>query len=453
MKYIQLDYTYMMDFVREKDILKMQSKVTDVHKVIEERTGIGGDFLGWLDLAHRMPVSELESIVKTAEEIQKTSDIFVVIGIGGSYLGARAVIDSLSHSFHNALPHKSPQIFFAGQNMSGKYYEDLKEVLMNKRLTVNVISKSGTTTEPALALRYFRDLMQSVMASGQVKQRIIATTDAAKGSLKKMADQEGYRTFVIPDDVGGRYSVLTPVGLLPVAVAGININELLQGARDMEAYLKEPDLKKNPAYMYAVIRNSMYASGKAIEIMANFDPSLHFFSEWWKQLYGESEGKDNKGIYPASVDYSTDLHSMGQWVQQGARNIFETFLWIEKSRSGAAVPTLQNDLDGFNFLSGKTFDFVNEKAYQGVTLAHHDGRVPNMSVMIPEMNAYYLGQLIYFFEKACAMSGYLLRVNPFDQPGVEAYKSNMFALLGKKGFEEKNKELMETLKTIERRVV
>ncbi|MBX7152506.1 glucose-6-phosphate isomerase [bacterium] len=453
MKYIQLDYTYMMDFVREKDILKMQSKVTDVHKVIEERTGIGGDFLGWLDLGHRMPVSELESIVKTAEEIQKTSDILVVIGIGGSYLGARSVIDSLSHSFHNVLPHKSPQIFFAGQNMSGKYYEDLKEVLMNKRVTVNVISKSGTTTEPALALRYFRDIMQSVMASGQVKQRIIATTDAAKGSLKKMADQEGYRTFVIPDDVGGRYSVLTPVGLLPIAVAGININELLQGARDMEAYLKEPDLKKNPAYMYAVIRNSMYASGKAIEIMANFDPSLHYFSEWWKQLYGESEGKDNKGIYPASVDYSTDLHSMGQWVQQGARNIFETFLWIEKPRSQSAVPSLQNDLDGFNFLSGKTFDFVNEKAYQGVTLAHHDGRVPNMTVSIPEMNAYYLGQLIYFFEKACAMSGYLLRVNPFDQPGVEAYKSNMFALLGKKGFEEKNKELIETLKTIERRVV
>jgi glucose-6-phosphate isomerase len=337
--------------------------------------------------------------------------------------------------------------------MSAKYYEDFKEVLMNKRVSVNVISKSGTTTEPALGLRYLRDLMSQNMSKEQVRQRIVATTDKAKGSLKTMADKEGYTQFVIPDDIGGRYSVLTPVGLLPIAAAGINIGDLLQGARDMEKTLKDPSLKANPAYMYAAIRNLMYTNGKAIEILTNFDPSLHYVSEWWKQLYGESEGKENKSIYPASVDYSTDLHSMGQWVQQGARNIYETFLWVEKSRGQASIPALEEDLDGFNFLSGKSFDFVNRKAYEGVTLAHHDGRVPNMTVNLPELNAYYLGQMIYFFEKACAMSGYLLRVNPFDQPGVEAYKTNMFALLGKKGYEEKSKELNTILSKTERKVV
>ena len=453
MKNIQLDYTYILDFVKEKDIQKMQVKVNEVHKVIEDRTGIGNDFLGWLDLPSRVTMSEMDKINKVAEDIRKHSDILVVIGIGGSYLGAKSVIDALSHSFHNNLPHKTPQIYFAGQNMSAKYYEDLKEVLMNKRVSVNVISKSGTTTEPALGLRYLRDLMSQNMSKEQVRQRIIATTDKAKGSLKTMADKEGYTQFVIPDDVGGRYSVLTPVGLLPIAAAGIHIGELLQGARDMEKLLKNPDLKSNPAYMYATIRNLMYTNGKAIEILTNFDPSLHYVSEWWKQLFGESEGKDNKSIYPASVDYSTDLHSMGQWVQQGTRNIYETFLWVEKSRGNALVPSLEEDLDGFNFLAGKSFDHVNRKAYEGVTLAHHDGNVPNMTVTLPELNAYYLGQMIYFFEKACAMSGYLLRVNPFDQPGVEAYKTNMFALLGKKGYEEKSKELNAILAKTERKIV
>ncbi len=453
MKTIQLDYTYVLDFIKEKELLKMQTKVDEVHGVIEERTGIGNDYMGWLDLASRTTSDEIDRINKVAEEVQKSSDILVVIGIGGSYLGARAVIDALSHSFHNCLPQKSPKVFFAGQNISGKYLEDLKDVLENKRVSVNVISKSGTTTEPALALRYFRNLMSGVMAKGQMAQRIIATTDQSKGSLKKMADQEGYKSFAIPDNVGGRYSVLTPVGLIPIAAAGVNIGELLQGARDMEKFLKNPDLKSNPSYMYAVIRYLMYSNGKTAELLANFDPSLHYFSEWWKQLYGESEGKDNKSLYPASVDYSTDLHSMGQWIQQGTRNIFETILWVEKSRSGAQVPALDQDIDGFNFLSGQTFDHVNRKAYEGVTLAHHDGRVPNMTVNIPELNAYYLGQLIYFFEKACAMSGYLLRVNPFDQPGVEAYKSNMFALLGKKGYEEKTKELNTVLSKIERKIV
>lgn len=453
MQRLRLDYTYVLDFIREKDIAKLQSKVDDVHKVIEDRTGIGGEFLGWLDLPHRHSIKELEDIVRTAEEVRKNSDVFVVIGIGGSYLGARAVIDALSHSFHAHLPQKTPQVVFAGHHMSGRYYDDLRELVANKRITVNVISKSGTTTEPALALRYIRDQMLEVMASGQVKQRIIATTDEKKGALRKMAETDGFKTYTIPDDVGGRYSVLTPVGLLPIAVAGININELLQGARDMADQLRSAKLSENPAYLYATIRYLMYSNGKGTEILANFNPSLHYFSEWWKQLYGESEGKDNKSLYPASVDYSTDLHSMGQWVQQGTRNIFETILWVERSSALSTIPRLDGDPDGFNFLEGKTFDFVNERAFQGVTLAHRDGRVPNMSVLIPELNAYYMGQLIYFFEKACAMSGYLLRVNPFDQPGVEAYKTNMFALLGKKGFEEKSSELTELLRKIERKII
>ncbi|MCB0831899.1 MAG: glucose-6-phosphate isomerase [Bacteroidetes bacterium] len=454
MSKIQLDYSYVTDFIKEKDLHKMQTKVTEVHQVIEDRTGIGSDFLGWLDLPNRVKIADLERINRVADDVRKNSDVLVVIGIGGSYLGAKAVIDALSHSFHNSLPNKTPQVFFAGQNMSAKYYDDLKDVLLNRKVSVNVISKSGTTTEPALGLRYLRDILSGSMAKEQVRQRIIATTDESKGSLKKMADKEGYETFVIPDDVGGRYSVLTPVGLLPIAVAGININELLQGARDMEKLLKEPDIMKNPAYMYAAIRFMLHTTGnKAIEILTNFDPSLHYFSEWWKQLYGESEGKDNKSLYPASVDFSTDLHSMGQWIQQGTRNIFETFLWVEKSRGGAQVPKLDEDTDGFNFLAGQNFDAVNRKAYEGVTLAHHDGKVPNMTVLIPEMNAYYMGQLIFFFEKACAMSGYLLRVNPFDQPGVEAYKSNMFALLGKAGFEAKAKEVNEHLKSVQRKIV
>ncbi len=453
MSFLRLDYTYMLDFIREKDIVKMQSKVDDIHKIIDDRTGVGSEFLGWLDLPHKYTAHELEDLMRTAEDIQKSSDVFVVIGIGGSYLGAKSVIDALAHSFHASLPQKTPQIIFAGHHMSGKYLGDLKDLLQNKRISVNVISKSGTTTEPALALRFLKDAMLSVMASGQVKQRIVATTDANKGALKKMAETDGWKTYVIPDDVGGRYSVLTPVGLLPIAVSGVNINELLQGARDMADRLRDPSLKTNPAYMYAVLRYLMYSNGKAIEILANFEPSLHYFAEWWKQLYGESEGKENRSLYPASVDYSTDLHSMGQWVQQGSRNIFETLLWIEGQKGKATVPALESDTDGFNFLSGKEFDFVNERAYQGVALAHRDGRVPNMTVLIPELSPYYVGQLIFFFEKACAMSGYLLRVNPFDQPGVEAYKSNMFALLGKKGYEDKTRELTDLLNKIDRKIV
>ncbi|MCK6542463.1 glucose-6-phosphate isomerase [bacterium] len=453
MNRIQLDYTYVMPFLKEEEIFGMQAKVNDVHKMIEQRTGAGNDFLGWLDLASKFPSALVEDIAKTAEDIRKTSDILITIGIGGSYLGAKAVIDALTHSFNNNIPYKTPQVYFAGQNMSGRYLRDLTEVIQNKRVAVNVISKSGTTTEPALALRYFRKIMSDAMSKMQVSQRIFATTDAARGSLKKLAEKEGYKCYVIPDDVGGRYSVLTPVGLLPIAVAGVDIRALLQGAADMEKILSNPDLKSNPAYVYAVIRNLMYSKGKAIEILANFEPSLHYVSEWWKQLYGESEGKDHKSIYPASVDFSTDLHSMGQWVQQGTRNIYETFLWVDKAQSDTSVPDLEGDVDGFNFLTGQTFEYVNKKAYEGVTLAHRDGEVPNMTVHLPELNAYYLGQMIFFFEKACAMSGYLLGVNPFDQPGVEAYKTNMFALLGKKGYEEKSKELNAVLGQMQRKKI
>ncbi len=453
MKSIQVDYTHVLDFLTEQEIFGCQADVDRVHAVVEKRTGAGNDFLGWLDLSGRMPEQEVDRIIQVADEIRKTSDALVVIGIGGSYLGARAVIEALSHSFHNSLPHKVPQIFFAGHQMSGRYYEHMTEALVNKRVFVNVISKSGTTTEPALGLRYLRALLEAGMSKEQAARRIVATTDEKRGSLKTMADEEGYRTFIIPDDVGGRYSVLTPVGLLPIAAAGVDIRALLQGARDMEKITQDARLKNNAAYTYAVIRYRMYQKGKAIEILANFDPSLHFISEWWKQLYGESEGKDHKSLYPASVDFSTDLHSMGQWIQQGTRNIFETFLWSDEPRSGAQIPGLDKDLDGFNFLTGCTFDYVNGKAFEGVALAHRDGQVPNLAVRLPELNAYYLGQMIYFFEKACAISGYLIGVNPFDQPGVEAYKTNMFALLGKKGYEARAAELGRRIGNIERKTV
>ncbi len=453
MKNVQVDYTHVLDFLKEDDIFGLQKEVDRAHSIVEERSGAGSDFLGWLDLASRTSAEEVDRIAKLGEEIRKTSDILVVIGIGGSYLGAKAVIDAMAHSFHNALPYKIPQVVFAGQNMSGKYYEDLKELLQNKRVFVNVISKSGTTTEPALGLRLLREHLEATMSREQAGRRIVATTDAKRGSLKTMADSEGYRTFVIPDDVGGRYSVLTPVGLIPIAAAGVDIQQLLKGARDMEELLKNADLRKNPAYVYAAIRYLMYTKGKAIEILANFDPSLHYISEWWKQLYGESEGKDHKSLFPASVDFSTDLHSMGQWIQQGTRNIFETFLWIDSERSKTAVPKLAQDADGFNFLAGRTLDFVNRMASEGVALAHRDGEVPNLTVRLPELSAYYLGQMIYFFEKACAVSGYMIGVNPFDQPGVETYKTNMFALLGKKGFETQTKSINERISKIQRKAV
>ncbi len=450
---IVLDYTYIQDFVKEADLFGYQSKVNTIHEIIERRTGAGSDFLGWCDWPERIAAEEVERIGQLAEEIRKEADALVVIGIGGSYLGARAVIEALSHSFERELPSRKPAIYYAGHHMSGKYLSELADVLKGKSVMLNVISKSGTTTEPALAFRFLKDLMARIAPNTDFRIAIIATTDARKGSLKTLADQQGYRTFVIPDDIGGRFSVLTPVGLIPIAAAGISVEELLKGARDMSAMLKQTDLANNPAYFYAVIRHYMYTHGKAIELLSNFEPSLHYIAEWWKQLYGESEGKGHQSLFTASVDFSTDLHSMGQWIQDGVRNIFETFLIVDKPLAETKVPALPEDIDGFNFLAGRMFDFVNRTAYEGVALAHKEGQVPNLTVRIPELNAYYLGQLIYFFEKACAMSGYLLGVNPFDQPGVEAYKTNMFALLGKKGYEQKNKELQDVLQRTQRKII
>lgn len=444
MERIELDYTYIAGHLTEEEIFSYQDEVNRLHQQLHTKTGAGNDFLGWLDLPEKTSEAEIHRIEETAEVIRNEADALIVIGIGGSYLGARAVIEALSHHFPAQAGNK-PEIYYAGQNMSGRYLRDLLEVIEQKRCVINVISKSGTTTEPALALRIIGEKLKSRYGAEKTINYLYATTDGARGALRKMADREKLNTFVIPDDVGGRFSVLTPVGLLPIAVAGISIRDLMQGARDMMNCLMDTDLKKNPAYMYAVIRYALYRKGKAIEILANFEPSLHSLAEWWKQLYGESEGKQHQSLFTASVDFSTDLHSMGQWIQDGVRNIFETFLWIRRYPSDLKIPTLTDDFDGFNFLAGKLLDEVNERAYEGVRLAHMEGQVPNMTLLIPERSAYYLGQLIYFFEKACAISGYLLNINPFDQPGVEQYKNNMFALLGKKGYEEKNKTIQKTL--------
>jgi glucose-6-phosphate isomerase len=450
---IELDYSYVLDFAKESELFAYQSKVNEIHDRIEQRSGAGKEFLGWLDWPYRISSEEIQRVKQIAMQVRNGADAFVVIGIGGSYLGARSVIEALCHSFAHEISSQKPFIYYAGQNMSGKYLSDLSDALKGKKVMLNVISKSGTTTEPALAFRFIKNLIERIAPGTDLKKSIIATTDARKGSLKTLADQEGYPTFVIPDDIGGRFSVLTPVGLLPIAAAGISIEELLRGAKDMAQLLKTPDLTANPAYFYAVTRNYMYQNGKAVELLSNFEPSLHYIAEWWKQLYGESEGKAHKSLFTASVDFSTDLHSMGQWIQEGVRNIFETFLVIQNQLSGIEIPGLPEDIDGFNFLNGKPYDFVNKTAYSGVALAHKEGQVPNMTIRIPELNAYYIGQLIYFFEKACAMSGYLLDVNPFDQPGVEAYKSNMFALLGKKGYEKKNQELQAVLSRTQKKVI
>jgi glucose-6-phosphate isomerase len=377
------------------------------------------------------------------------SDILVVIGIGRSYLRARAAIEALQHSFYNGLPKSkrggTPEIYYAGNSISPVYFSELMDVLEGKDVSVNVISKSGTTTEPAVAFRFFREFMEKKYEKEEARKRIYATTDSSKGALKKLADAEGYESFVIPDDVGGRYSVLTAVGLLPIAVSGIDIKEMMRGAQDGKAEYSVRGLKSNTAYLYAAVRNALHRSGKNIEIMVNYEPYMHYFSEWWKQLYGESEGKNKKGIFPASVDFSTDLHSMGQYIQDGMRIIYETVVNIEKVRKDVVIINDEENMDGLNFISGKSMNFVNKKAFLGTVLAHNDGEVPNIIVNVPEMNAYYFGKLVYMFEKACGISGYLLGVNPFNQPGVEAYKKNMFALLGKPGYEKERAELESRL--------
>ncbi len=448
MGHISFDHSKLTPFVREHELDYMQTQVTAADKALREGTGPGNDFTGWIDLPKDYDKEEFARIKKAAEKIQSDSDVLVVIGIGGSYLGARAAIEFLQHSFYNVLPkeeRKTPQVFFAGNSISSTYLADLIEVIGDRDFSVNVISKSGTTTEPAIAFRVFKELLIKKYGKEEANKRIYATTDRAKGAVKVEADTEGWETFVIPDDVGGRFTVLTPVGLLPIAVSGADIDALMQGAADAREAYSTPDLKENEAYQYAALRNILYRKGKAIEILVNYEPGMQYFSEWWKQLYGESEGKDQKGIYPSSANFSTDLHSVGQTIQDGTRNVFETVVKVEKARKVIDIPVQDSDLDGLGYLEGKDVDFVNTKAFEGTLLAHTDGNVPNLLVKIPTMDAYTLGHLVYFFEIAVGISGYLNGVNPFDQPGVEDYKRNMFALLGKPGFEELAKELNERL--------
>lgn len=449
MAYVRFDYSKALSFFNEHELTYFQDFVKVAHHALHEKSGQGSDFLGWIDWPEDYDKEEFARIQKSAQKIQSDSDVLLVIGIGGSYLGARAAIEMLNHSFYNALPkdeRKAPQIIFVGNNISSTYMQHVIDFIQNKDFSINVISKSGTTTEPAIAFRIFRKLLEEKYGKEEARKRIYATTDKARGALKTLANEEGYESFIIPDDIGGRYSVLTAVGLLPIAVSGVSIEEMMKGAQDARRDFSSSELSENPAYQYAVVRNILYNKGKTIEMLINYEPGLQYFAEWWKQLFGESEGKDLKGIFPASANFSTDLHSLGQYVQEGRRDMFETVLNVEKVRYELTIEEDQDDLDGLNYLAGKTVDFVNKKAFEGTLLAHTDGGVPNLVVNIPELTAYAFGYLVYFFEKACAMSGYLMGVNPFDQPGVEAYKKNMFALLGKPGFEEKKAELEKRLK-------
>lgn len=448
LKEMNFDYSKLGGFVSEEEILGFKDITEAARDTLIKKTGAGKDFLGWIDLPENYDKQEFERIKQAAEKIQSDSEVLLVIGIGGSYLGARAAIEFLSHSFYNVLDKKDrklPQIFFCGNSISSKYLTELKDVLKDKDFSINIISKSGTTTEPAIAFRIFKELLIEKYGREEANKRIYATTDKARGALKSLANEEGYESFVVPDDVGGRFSVLTAVGLLPIAVAGIDIDELMKGAADARSRAINTEYKENPALLYAAIRNILLRKGKNIEIVANYEPSLHYVSEWWKQLFGESEGKDGRGIFPAAVDLTTDLHSLGQFIQDGSRNLFETVLSIEEDDFEIIINTEEVDTDGMNYLAGRSVDFVNKSAMNGTILAHTDGQVPNMIVSIPKQNAYYLGQLFYFFEFACGVSGYILGVNPFNQPGVESYKSNMFALLGKPGYEKEREKLLNRL--------
>ncbi|QNK59713.1 glucose-6-phosphate isomerase [Paenibacillus sp. PAMC21692] len=443
-KTVQFDYSKALAFIGQHEIDNLTEQVKAAHGQLHNGTGAGSDYLGWIDLPTNYDKEEFARIKEAASKIQSDSEVLIVIGIGGSYLGARAAIEMLSNSFYNIQSkeqRKTPQVLFAGNNISSTYVTHLLGLLEGRDWSINVISKSGTTTEPAIAFRFFRAELEKKYGKEEARKRIYATTDREKGALKKLSNEEGYESFVIPDDVGGRYSVLTAVGLLPIAVAGIDIDAMMLGAADASKKYGNPNLAENEAYQYAAARNALYRKGKVTEILVNYEPNLHFVSEWWKQLFGESEGKDYKGIYPASVDFSTDLHSMGQFIQEGNRNIFETVIQVKEVAEHITIGHDDDNLDGLNFLTGKTMDFVNKKAFEGTLLAHTDGQVPNLIVNIADMTPYTFGYLVYFFEKACGISGYLLGVNPFDQPGVEAYKRNMFALLGKPGFEKEKAEL------------
>lgn len=445
---VTFDYSATKDFVAESEVLMMDAIAENAKAQLLNNTGPGSEFTGWIDLPLDYDKEEFDRILKAADKIKENSEVFLVIGIGGSYLGAKAAIDFLGHSFYNNLSSKergTPEIYFVGNNISSSYINHLNDVIGDRDFSINMISKSGTTTEPAIAFRVFKKKLIEKYGKEESRNRIFVTTDKEKGALKNLATEENYESFIVPDEVGGRYSVLTAVGLLPIAVSGADITKLMEGAASMREVCLNSSYKENGPMIYAAIRNILLRKGKSIEILANYEPSLHYLSEWWKQLYGESEGKDQKGIYPASVDLSTDLHSMGQFIQDGQRILFETILNIEKSRDEIVIEEEEVDLDGLNYLAGKTVDFVNKSAMNGTKLAHSDGGVPNLVVNIPEQNEFYLGELFYFFEFACGISGYILGVNPFDQPGVESYKKNMFALLGKPGFEEEREGLMKRL--------
>ena len=445
---ITFDYSKAMSFIGENELLPMEKLVGDAKEVLAGRTGAGNDFLGWIDLPVNYDKEEFERIQKAAEKIKADSEVLVVIGIGGSYLGARAAIEFLRHGFYNMVSkeiRKTPEIYFVGNSISSTYLAQLIDVIGDRDYSVNIISKSGTTTEPAIAFRIFKEMLEKKYGKEEAAKRIYATTDKARGALKNLATEEGYESFVVPDDVGGRFSVLTAVGLLPIAVSGADVSKLMEGAAAGRKRAMEADFAENDALKYAAVRNILLRKGKLVEILANYEPSLHYVSEWWKQLYGESEGKDQKGIFPASVDLTTDLHSMGQFIQDGSRIMFETVMNVEKPRCELVIGEEPTDLDGLNYLAGKTVDFVNKSAMNGTILAHTDGNVPNLVINIPEQNEYYLGELFYFFEFACGVSGYLLGVNPFNQPGVESYKRNMFALLGKPGYEKEREELLKRL--------
>ncbi|MCI5602795.1 MAG: glucose-6-phosphate isomerase [Lachnospiraceae bacterium] len=445
---VTFDYSKAAKFISENEVANMESIVANAKDTLVTKKGAGNDFLGWIDLPVDYDKEEFARIKEAAKKIQNDSDVLLVIGIGGSYLGARAAIDFLGHSFYNNLSkeqRKTPEIYYVGNSISSTYIKHLMDIVEGKDFSINMISKSGTTTEPAIAFRVFKKILEEKYGKEGAAKRIYATTDKVKGSLKNLANEEGYETFVVPDDVGGRFSVLTAVGLLPIAVSGADIDKLMEGAASGRELALNTPFAENDSLKYAAIRNILHRKGKAVEILANYEPSVHYVSEWWKQLFGESEGKDQKGIFPASVDLTTDLHSMGQFIQDGSRIMFETVINVETPKCSFEIEEEPVDLDGLNYLAGKTVDFINKSAMNGTILAHTDGNVPNLMVTVPEQNEFYLGQLFYFFEFACGVSGYISGVNPFDQPGVESYKRNMFALLGKPGYEKEREELLKRL--------
>ena len=435
------DSSYAKDFIRENDIKGMLGQLEAAHNAVNLKNGLGNDFVGWVNLPFDYDKQEFDRIKAAAKKIQSDTDVLLVIGIGGSYLGARAAIEFLKGPYYNNVRDGVPEIYFSGNSISGSTLSDLLKICEGKRVSVNIISKSGTTTEPAVAFRVFRKLLEERYGEQEAAKRIYCTTDKARGTLKALADEKGYECFVVPDDVGGRFSVLTAVGLLPIAAAGCDIDSLMKGAQDAVRDYNIADIEKNPCYQYAVLRNAFYRKGKAVELLVSYEPRFTMMAEWFKQLFGESEGKDNKGLFPASVTFSTDLHSMGQFVQDGSRIMFETVVTIADNGSDVVIEEEKNNGDGLNFLSGKTMSYVNQKAFEGTVLAHTDGGVPNLVISVEKADEENLGRLIYFFEKACAISGYMLGVNPFDQPGVESYKKNMFALLGKPGYEDMKAEL------------